>query len=403
MSTPHLPENVEQLLQTMVQHDTVNAAASHRPQPEQPLVKYLEWLARQWGLTTRRLPMPHANQADNLLITYIADDDRPWLLFDNHMDTVSVAGMTIDPFSGEIRDGKLFGRGACDTKGTGAAALWALRQYAQSTDQPHNVALLFSVDEEVGMTGIQHFLDHHLPRLGFTPRGVIVGEPTELHPVPAHNGTLRFKLLAHGKAAHSSVPHEGRSAITMMVRAVDAIEQNYINPLTNNPENEHLLTGRAACSINVIRGGSATNIIPDACEVEIDRRLLPGENHADIVDTFLQIANSVTLPGDTNYLDNLPDPPFTTSPLVYHPPLPDTHNGDLLAMSKAVLKQMGLPTFHLGAPFGTHAGFISQANLPAIVLGPGNVAVAHQASEWIELDQLHKGVTLYQGLMACDA
>ncbi|MEX0744694.1 MAG: M20/M25/M40 family metallo-hydrolase, partial [Phycisphaeraceae bacterium] len=361
-------------------------------------VEYLDMLAQQWEFATRRLAMPRPDQADNLLITHVAGNDRPWLLFDHHLDTVSVAGMTLDPFSGEIKDDKLFGRGSCDTKGTGAAALWALRAYARSHRQPHNVALLFSVDEEVGMTGIQHFLNHHLPRLEFAPVGVVVGEPTELHPVTAHNGAVRWKLISHGKAAHSSVPHEGRSAINMMVRAIDAIELNYIARLTA----EHPLTGRAACSINVIHGGSAYNIIPARCEVHIDRRVVPGEDPAPVMDDVLKLANNVTVSGDERYLDDLPDPPFTHEPADFHPPLNDAFNGPLLAHVKAVLADMGLPTLHLGAPIGTHAGFISEAGLPAIVLGPGDVTRAHQAIEWIDLDQLYKGVTLYQGLMAKD-
>ncbi|MEX0655156.1 MAG: M20 family metallopeptidase [Phycisphaeraceae bacterium] len=401
MTTLPPPDDVVSLLQQMVRQDTVNTTASGRRHPEQPLSQHLESLAQAWGLQTRRLPVhtpTPPEQGDNLLVTYEADRSLPWLMFDSHLDTVSVAGMTIDPFSGEVRDGKLFGRGSCDTKGTGAAMLWALRQYAAGTHHPRNIALLFSVDEEIGMTGVASFLTHDLPALGFRPEGVIVGEPTELHPVVAHNGTLRWKLIAHGKAAHSSVPHEGRSAIAMMLHAIDAIDRQYIARLSA----EHPLTGPAVCSINVIQGGTAVNIIPDRCQVQIDRRLVPGETAEPVMPEVLRLAGESLPDAGDGYLDDLPDPPFTQEKLVYHPPLTDATNGDLLALAKAVLKQMGLPTLHLGAPFGTHAGFFSQAGVPAIVLGPGDSARAHQASEWLDLDQLHKGVALYHGLMTAE-
>ena len=127
-------------------------------------------VAQHWGLTTTRLAATRlattrlaagddaADSAADMLLIIVQStrgDRPPWLLFDSHMDTVAIEGMTIDPFGGVILDGKLFGRGACDTKGTGAAMLWALCQYAQQSDRPNTIALLFSTDEEMMMSGLR--------------------------------------------------------------------------------------------------------------------------------------------------------------------------------------------------------------------------------------------------------
>ncbi len=384
MQSP-VPDSLSLMLQRMVRIDSVNGALSGRPCAESALVDWLQWLATRWGFSARRLPVQ--GRADQLLITHNVADDAPWLLFDSHLDTVAVDGMTVDPFGGEYRDGRVYGRGACDTKGTGAAMLWALRDYAMDRGGPNNIALLFSVDEEVGMFGIRSFLKNDYPTLGFQPAGVIVGEPTELHPVIAHNGLIRWNITTHGVAAHSSVPHQGRSAISAMMRVVDAVESRYIPGLT--AENE--LTGPAVCSVNMIHGGSSANIIPDACTIDIDRRVVPAEDFESIKRDLAQVVQSVKT--------QVPTLEYTIEVVVTHPPLMPAGSETLMEHIKAVLKQQGLPTLSIGAPFATHAGYFCEQGLPAVVLGPGEAHKAHTKDEYISTDQLDRGAALYLGLM----
>jgi acetylornithine deacetylase len=383
------PDSLVQTLQQMVRIDSVNGALTGKACAESTAVDWAEWVAGAWGFKSRRLPV--ADRADQLLITHEVSKDAPWLLFDSHLDTVAVDGMTVDPFGGELHDGRIYGRGACDTKGTGAAMLWALREYALQQNGPNNIALLFSVDEEVGMFGIRSFRGNDYPSLGFQPAGVIVGEPTELHPVIAHNGLIRWKVTTHGVAAHSSVPHQGRSAISAMMRVVDAIESRYIPNLS--AENE--LTGRAACSVNMIRGGSSANIIPDACTIDIDRRVVPapapGEDFESIKRALAQIIESVK--------NDLPTLEHTIEVVVTHPPLMPAGSEQLTDTIKTVLKQQGLPTLCVGAPFATHAGYFCEAGLPTVVLGPGETHKAHTKDEYISTDQLERGAALYLALM----
>ena len=271
------PDSCERLLAGLIGYDTVNGHISGVPHPERKLAEYLEETARGLGFKAERLFL----DADgfNLLVTHEVDRGRPWLLFESHLDTVTVEGMEIDPFQAKIENGRIYGRGACDTKGTGASMLWALKRYAAEAGGSNNIGILYSVDEEIGKSGAQKFVSDQLPALGWRPVGVVVGEPTLLKPVVSHNGVARWKIHTRGVAAHSSDPSQGRSAISTMVRVIDQIETDYVPSL----EASHPLTGRAQCSVNVIRGGAQINVIPDHCEIEVDRRVVPGEDVNDVL------------------------------------------------------------------------------------------------------------------------
>ena len=226
------------------------------------------------SLASGPVDSPWPELTHNLLVTHEVVPDAPWLMFESHIDTVSIEGMTIEPLAAEVRDGRIWGRGACDTKGTGAAMLWALREYAESGTQGNNVAIVYALDEERLMRGSAALAASQLADFGFRPAGVVVGEPTLHRPVVAHNGLVRWGIRTGGVACHSSDPSRGVSAISTMAAVVQAIEAHYIPQLTA----QHPLTGKAQCSINTIHGGSQTNIIPDSCRIELDRRVVPGED-----------------------------------------------------------------------------------------------------------------------------
>jgi len=393
------PHSVIELLQWMVGINTINAALpgaaavadgeEERRGGEAELAAGLAAFASSWGLATQRLPVP--GQADQLLITLEVDAELPWLLFDSHLDTVAVEGMTIDPFASELSAGKVWGRGSCDTKGTGAAMLWAMKECAAASGRdslPKNLALLFSVDEEISMTGINAFVRDVLPTMGWDLFGAVVGEPTELRPVVAHNGCARFRLATRGVACHSSLPHEGRSAISAMARVIQHLETVHAPSLTAS----HDLTGYATCTLNTIRGGSAPNIIPDRCVIEIDRRSVPGERwEADVVGRLeSSLADLAEADGALDYELRVDS---------NHPPLTTDRNDGLTRWVQNVLKQQSLPTLCLGAPFCTHAGMLDSAGLPAIVIGPGSPHKAHTKDEWVAVEQIERGVTLYRQLM----
>lgn len=362
----------------MVAFETVNPEFNGPAGGEARLAAHLEALAQRWGLQTRRCPV--AENRFNLLITTETDPAADWLLFESHLDTVSIEGMTVPPCTLTTAGDRLYGRGACDTKGSGAAMLWALKDYAKASPRPRNAGLVFTVDEEARMLGAQAFaaeeLREFLPRL----RGMIVGEPTQLRPVVAHNGALRWRTITRGVAAHSSDPTQGRSAISAMLRVVDALEQRFV-PLANR---EFPLTGRAAASINVIRGGTAVNIIPDYCEIICDRRLVPGETVGQVLAERDAALAGLSVAHDNEYLA---------------PPLPPGSSAVLHAWMQPAFAALNLPAAALGVPYATNASHYAAAGAHVLVLGPGNIAQAHTRDEWLERTALAQAENLYGALM----
>ena len=380
------PTSCEKLLQAMVGFDTVNSNISGKADAELPLAQYLEAQAQTLGFATERLPVSGENF--NLLVTYQVSAENPWLLFESHLDTVSTEGMTVDPFAGNIRDGRLYGRGACDTKGTGAAMFWALKSCAAQEAFANNIAIVYTVDEEIYKTGVRTFVKDHLPSLGWKPTGAIVGEPTQLRAVVAHNGVVRWSIETRGRAAHSSNPAKGQSAITAMLKVVAALEAKYIPNLSAS----HPLTGKAQCSINMIRGGVQINIVPEQCEIHIDRRLVPGEDPQDILPQVEKILEELRhSDADLDVAQN--QPTMIDTPL-------DPSGGEKFATSiQQVLIDMEHAADLEGVGYGTDASSFGSAAIPAVVLGPGNIAQGHTCDEWIDLEELRRGVEVYGALM----
>ena len=387
MSTP---TSCLELLQEMIAIESINRTISGRMHPEAELGAYLEGVATAWGLGTRLLDV--GGGGFNLLVWHEIAPTAPWLLLESHMDTVGVEGMTVDPFHAHVEGGRLYGRGACDTKGSGAAMLWALREYrdnatAAAESGGNNVALLFSVDEEDRKAGIDAFVARHLPALGWMPRGAIVGEPTQVKPGIAHNGVVRWSIRTHGLAAHSSDPTRGRSAIRMMVQVIEALEKQYIARL----QAAHPLTGPARCSINIIRGGSVINIIPDECEIWLDRRIVPGEDAHQVLPEVERVLE--------NLRAQMPDLSYSmTEPFIDH--ALDPAGGEaFFAIVQSVLRQVGLSAELVGVGYGSDGSTLRVAGIPVVLLGPGHIAQAHAADEYLELEQLAQVAEVYLRLM----
>ena len=388
MTSPPIPDSCTELLQQMISIDSVNRIDQGEAFSERRLAEHLEYLARHWHLDVQRLPI--GGDAYNLLVSApasnLAGDAAPWLLFDSHLDTVSVEGMTIDPFAATIKGDVIYGRGACDTKGSGAAMLWALKTLSGANQLAANVAILFSIDEEVSRTGVRAFLADQLPQLGWRPNAVIVGEPTELKMVIAHNGLVRWRIETRGKAAHSSEPSQGRSAISDMVRVITALETQYIAQL----DASHPLTGRAQCSINLIAGGQQINVISDRCTISLDRRLVPGEDGASVLPAVERILQR--LASEQPHLQATQSPARIESGLA-----PDLNHALAEAVGQVLVRQ-GLSPEPQGAKYGSHASSYAEAGIPAIVLGPGAIAQAHEQQEFLRLDQLHAAQRVYRAL-----
>ncbi|MEM6655530.1 MAG: M20/M25/M40 family metallo-hydrolase [Planctomycetota bacterium] len=390
------PNDVVELLRSMIRFDTVTPRDSGRSDAEHALAGWLHGLAESWGFATRWLPVD--GFSPNLLVTCEVDPSAPWWLFDSHLDTVGVEGMTIDPFGGDLRDvdagggqePRILGRGACDTKGTGAAMLWALRDTRDAGALAANAAVLFTVCEEDHQQGAVAFVERGLDEIGWRPDAVVVGEPTGMQAVAASNGFVRWKLRTLGAAAHSSTPERGHNAILDMAHAVQWLQERHVGPANNAPD-PHPLTGGGSCSINVIRGGAQCNIVPETCEVAVDQRVPPGREPRD------EIATVETLMAEL--ADRHAGLRWEITNIETAPPFDSPPSRRLADRTAAFLRDASIASSVVGAPYTTNANHYAAAGLPCVVLGPGDIAMAHTKAESIGVAQLREGVTGYAAMM----
>ncbi|MBM4074537.1 MAG: M20 family metallopeptidase [Planctomycetes bacterium] len=311
------------------------------------------------------------------------------ILMDAHQDTVPTDGMTIPPFEPTEKDGRVYGRGSCDVKGGLAAMLAAFtRLFHERPKRLPNVVLSMTCDEEATSLGIDHLVGSFTggsPSYRVCPTKpdvVIVAEPTELDIVVAHRGATRWKIHTQGRACHSSRPSEGVNAIYRMARVLNVLEE-FAEWLPGSKP-AHQLCGPATLSVGLVSGGSSVNVVPDHCEVDIDRRVIPGED-SDAVQAELKQYLKERLD-----FDLIHDAPYCSSPA-----LGDAINGPLADQLGQVIASVVGPRRRTGVPFGTHASRFAKIDVPVVVFGPGNIAQAHTKDEWISIDQLRQSAEIY--------
>lgn len=309
----------------------------------------------------------------NLIARFAPLDGRPRILFGPHLDTVGVEHMTIDPFSGEIRDGKIWGRGASDTKGPMAAMLEAMRENKNILpDLPIAVDFIGFMGEEASQHGSKHFAAHHAQDYQFA----IVGEPTSMHIVHATKGSLWATLSASGTAAHASQPELGDNAILKLSRALLILHENLQPRLAAYG---HDILGHSTMNIGMIHGGNAPNIVPNHANAQIDIRLTPDLHSAGgALQLLREIVAELRLPLEiSNAHEN---PPMETD-------LENPFIEKLLATDPR--------TELTGAPWFSDAAHLSAAGLPSICLGPSSIAQAHTKDEFIDIALLEEGTRFF--------
>jgi len=350
---------------------------------EYRVTDYLESLFRSLGLPFQRQTVDP--KRDNIVARLDGDvspsEGGPLVLFEAHQDTVPVVGMTIDPWTPTVRDGRIYGRGSCDIKGGMTAMLGAVARLAE--ERPRGMPTIImacTVNEEHGFSGATALTkmwsqpDSIIPR---QPDVAIVAEPTELQVVVAHKGVVRWRCHTLGRAAHSSQPHLGANAIFKMAGVLSTLEQ-YQREVVDDL-GVHPLCGRPTLSVGTITGGLSVNTVPDRCTIEIDRRLIPGETPEGAYQHILEFLASEL--GPDAAVEH--DPPFLIGV-----GLSDKLNGPLCERLIAAAHSVGVPAGRIGVPYGTNAAAIGAAGVPSVVFGPGSIDQAHTADEWLSLDQL---------------
>jgi len=324
------------------------------------------------------------------VVASLGAESGPSLAWNGHLDVVPAGSLDTwhhDPWAGEIDDdGRLIGRGAADMKGPIGAALAAASALRRAgTPLAGSLVFHLAADEELaGVHGTKVLWERGM----LTQDAAIVGEPSELQVGLAERGGAWFTATAFGKAAHGSQPHRGVNAITSMARFLLRLPEVL-------PDIEHPLVGRPTVNAATIEGGSAPNVVPDRCEVDIDRRIVPGEIDPDAVRApFLAIIEAlrgkypeveieVRLREWTDAAEASPDTDIARTAV------------------EAVRATTGTAPELAGFTGITDARFyINQADIPTVICGPGSLTVAHTADEWVPVDELVAGARAYARIFA---
>ena len=373
MSLVTTTPNPQELLARLVGFDTTSAKSNL------PLIDFVRDYLAGHGVEATLIPAPEGDKA-NLFAT-IGQSGDGGVGLSAHSDCVPVAGQdwSSDPFTLTAREDKLYGRGACDMKGYLACVLAAVPLFKQGTaKQP--VHILISYDEEVGCTGVRPMiakLGRELPR----PRAIVVGEPSRMGVIDAHKRIEAYTTIVTGREAHSSMPKLGVNAIAFAAELIGELERIGAD-LATGPIDVRFDPPVTTVQAGVIRGGTATNIVPKTCKFHWLVRSLPGAEPREVERRLTGFAETVLLPRmravaattaiETNFLGSVPA--FEAKP-----------DSKAVALAQTLAGSAESPR---AVSYATEAGLFEEAGCATVICGPGDVAQAHAADEFVSVAQL---------------
>lgn len=362
----------KELLARLVAFDTT----SHKSNLE--LIAFVEDYLAGHGLRSDLVLTPDGQKAS--LFATIGPAGVAGIGLSGHTDVVPVVGQTwdSDPFTLTERDGKLYGRGSTDMKGFLACVLAAVPEFKRRALKVP-VHIIFSYDEEVGCIGVRPMIAEMGERLQ-RPRVVIVGEPTLMGVVDAHKGPVRWTVTVEGRAAHSSMAPLGVNAITYAARLIAELGRIEAG-LTAGRADPRFDPPYSTLQVVGISGGTASNIVPVSCTFGFEVRALPGFDPSTIERRLRDFAERECLP---EMREVAPEARITITQVNQVPPFGADRSGEAVSLALALAQQND--TFAVS--YATEAGLFQGAGAPSVVCGPGSIAQAHTANEWIEEAQL---------------
>ena len=362
------------------------------------LIKEVQAYCEQLGLSVDLTFNEQQNKA-NLFVTVPAGKDSNsidnGLVLSGHTDVVPVDGQdwTSDPFIATIRGDKLYGRGSCDMKGFIACALTLLPKavklsQAGQLSRPLHLALSF--DEEVGCLGAPLILAD-LAQRGITPDYCIVGEPTNMTMVVAHKGIAVYRCRVHGKSAHSSLTHQGVNAISYASRLVGYVD-DLACEISHRDDNDALFdVPYSTLSVGTIKGGTATNIVPNLCEFTFDYRNLPHMTQEDVIAPIQAKVAELTARMQARA-------PETGIELMQEESVPAMTDNDSAELQQLIASLVDDDKRHKVA-YATEGGQFTNAGIPTIICGPGSIEQAHKVDEYVEISEIERCDTFLQRLL----
>lgn len=363
-----------ELLRRLVAFDTVSA---------KPNVALIDWAAQHLEDAGFRCFVQHGDEAGkaNLYATFGPDDVPGWML-SGHSDVVPVAGQawSSDPFTLREDGARLHARGAADMKGFLACVLDAApRLAALKLRAPVHVA--FSYDEETTMRGMR-LLAAHLAEAPLLPAACIIGEPTSMHVVVANKGAAGYRVRVRGHSVHSALRDRGVSAVEQAAEIIVFIGrlQRELDAAARHDGFDYPHT---SVHVGLVHGGTAHNITAKDCEFVLEIRTLPGMRATDVLETVRRHCDEVVLPAMRRIAA---DTAISFEEIFDTPPLDERGNE---SVAQALAPLCGHAE-RRRVSFGTEAGILQAVGVPTVVCGPGDIAVAHQPDEYVELAQLER-------------
>jgi acetylornithine deacetylase len=372
-SNPVSPSSLS-ILEKLIGYDTTSSRSNLE------LISYAKELLEARGITCTVVSSEDGTKAN--LFAHVGPTGVPGILLSGHTDVVPVANQkwASPPFEATLKDGRVYGRGACDMKGFIACALLTMLS-AKDKHLLRPLQLALSYDEEVGCIGVRRLLDH-LHAGSIKPLLCVVGEPTQMKLVLGHKGKSSLTAQCHGHEAHSSQAPSFPNAIHLASALVEKLRHAQEEIQRSGAYDGAFDVPFSTVHVGTIHGGTALNIVPNLCSIEFEVRDLPGDNITNIIDGIRADASDIgkafSQPGkpalieinESNYY-----PPLDTSPTI------DAVNflGSLLPVSDVAGK----------VAYGTEGGLFSRRlDTPVAVCGPGSIDQAHKPDEYVTLEQL---------------
>lgn len=367
-------QGVVEFTQALVRIPSTNDPA--RGRSEQPAADLVAAKMREWGWE----PVMYEAAPGRPNVVAVVEGgggDGPTLMFEGHTDVVTEGDLsewTVDPFGGEIRDGKLWGRGSADMKSGLAATLYATRALQLAGPFPGRIKVCALADEEGLMIGAHHFVDQGLAA---DVDGAIVAEPEAGEICAVAKGALRLRVDLTGKMAHGAMPQHGRNPVQAVGALLTGLRELQAELQKRFPAHEHL--GEVYVTPTVVRAGSEeqVNVIPATASVFIDIRTIPGVDHQDIAARVAALAARDGITADvTTLVDRPPVDVPVTDPVV-------------AALAAAHRDVTGEEPVYGGVPGSTDGTVLTHwGGVPSVVYGPGGKWIAHQADEYVEVDEI---------------
>jgi len=334
---------------------------------------FLADLTRAWGAETFLDEV--APGRVNVRARFAGTGPGPTLVLEAHGDTV--AGAPACRHDAAAR--RYYGRGACDTKGSMTAMLLGIRAALDRGPLPRDVVFASTCCEETGGEGARALATVLPP-----DAHVVVGEPTGLRIVRAHKGCYRTRITCRGRAAHSSAPERGVNAIYAMRQVLAALEEEVAPAFL---ERSDPFLGAPTMSVGTIRGGRAANVVPDSCAIEVDWRLIPGQTGAAVCELLARWFPNAEI-----------------EPYEYYPPFAIAETHPLIHALRRACREAGCgEPACVGAPWAANAGLMqAAAGTTCVIFGPGDIAQAHTADEWIALAEVERAVSVFTALATAD-